>query len=48
MLYATPSLATNLSIYELHRLLINVTVAEVMIKEARTVADNVPLEEAAR
>jgi len=48
LLYASPSPATSLSIYELHYLLSKITVAEVMTTEVITVTEDTPLEEAAR
>jgi len=48
LLYASPSPATSLSIYELHYLLSKIKVASVMTKEVITVTEDTPLEEAAR
>jgi len=48
LLYASPSPATSLSIYEMHYLLSKLTVAEVMSREVITVDEITPLEEAAR
>jgi acetoin utilization protein AcuB len=48
LLYASPSPATSLSIYELHYMLTHLKVSELMTTEVRTVAPNVPMEEAAR
>jgi acetoin utilization protein AcuB len=48
LLYASPSPATSLSIYELHYLMSKITVADVMITEVITVTEDTPLEEAAR
>jgi acetoin utilization protein AcuB len=48
LLYASPSPATSLSIYELHYLLSKLTVAEVMTKDIVTVAEDTPVEDAAR
>jgi acetoin utilization protein AcuB len=48
LLYASPSPATSLSIYEMHYLLSRLTVGEVMTKNVITVEENVPVEEAAR
>ena len=48
LLYASPSPATSLSIYELHYLLSKIKVAGVMTKEVITVTEDTPLEEAAR
>lgn len=48
LLYASPSPATSLSIYEMHYLLSRLTVAEVMTRKVITVDEITPLEEAAR
>jgi acetoin utilization protein AcuB len=48
LLYASPSPATSLSIYELHYLLSRLTVAEVMTKDVITVTEDTPVEDAAR
>jgi len=48
LLYASPSPATSLSIYELHYLMSKITVRDVMITAVITVAEDTPLEEAAR
>lgn len=48
ILYASPSPATSLSIHEIHYLLAKLTVAEVMTKKVFTIAEDTPLEEAAR
>jgi len=48
LLYASPSPATSLSIYELHYMLTHLKVSELMTAEVRSVAPDVPLEEAAR
>jgi acetoin utilization protein AcuB len=48
LLYAAPSPATSLSIYELHYLYSRITVEQVMSHEVITVEENDPLEEAAR
>jgi len=48
LLYASPSPATSLSIYEMHYLLSKLTVAEVMIKNVITVTEDTPVEDAAR
>jgi acetoin utilization protein AcuB len=48
LLYASPSPATSLSIYELHYLLSKLTVAEVMTKDVITVTEDTPVEDAAR
>ena len=48
LLYASPSPATSLSIYEMHYLLARLQVQEVMATEVITVEPDVPVEEAAR
>jgi acetoin utilization protein AcuB len=48
LLYASPSPATSLDIYELHYLLSKITVKEVMTEEVITVEEDTPLEETAR
>ena len=48
LLYASPSPATSLSVYELNYLVAKITVGELMSKEVVTVEDDCPLEEAAR
>jgi acetoin utilization protein AcuB len=48
LLYASPSPATTLSLFEIHTLLAKVTVARVMTKDVVTVTEDTPLEEAAR
>lgn len=48
LLYASPSPATSLSIYEMHYLLSNLMVTEVMTDKLITVTPDTPLEEAAR
>jgi acetoin utilization protein AcuB len=48
LLYAAPSPATSLSIYELHYLYSRITVQQVMTREVITVDENDALEEAAR
>ena len=48
LLYASPSPATSLNIYEMHYLLSKLTIAEVMSREVITVDEITPLEEAAR
>jgi acetoin utilization protein AcuB len=48
LLYASPSPATSLSIYEMHYLLSNLLVTEVMTDKLITVTPDTPLEEAAR
>ncbi len=48
LLYASPSPATSLSIYEMHYLLSKLTVGQVMVKNVITVAEDTPVEDAAR
>jgi acetoin utilization protein AcuB len=48
LLFASPSPATSLSIYELHYLMSRIKVANVMTTEVITVTEDTPLEEAAR
>ena len=48
LLYASPSPATSLSIYELHYLMSRIAVADVMTPEVITVTEDTTLEEAAR
>lgn len=48
LLYASPSPATTLSVFEIHALLAKLTVDDVMTREVTTVTDDTPLEEAAR
>jgi len=48
LLYASPSPATSLSVYEIHYLLSRLKVKEVMTREVITVCPDCPLEEAAR
>ncbi len=48
LLYASPSPATSLSIYELHYLLSKITVQDVMTKNVISITPDTPLEEAAR
>lgn len=48
LLYASPSPASSLDIYELHYLITKITVREVMTRDAITVSEHTPLEEAAR
>ena len=48
LLYASPSPATSLSIYEMHYLLSQLKVTELMTKDVITVTPDTPLEEAAR
>jgi len=48
LLYASPSPATSLSVYELNYLVAQITVADLMTREVITVEEDCPLEEAAR
>jgi acetoin utilization protein AcuB len=48
LLYASPSPATSLSIYEMHYLLSRLRVTELMTTDPITVSPDIPLEEAAR
>jgi acetoin utilization protein AcuB len=48
LLYASPSPATTLSVYEMTSLLAKLTVDKVMTKKVITVTEDVPMEEAAR
>jgi acetoin utilization protein AcuB len=48
LLYAAPSPATSLSIYELHYLYSRISIDQVMTKDVITVEDEAPIEEAAR
>jgi acetoin utilization protein AcuB len=48
LLYAAPSPATSLSIYELHYLYSRITVSQVMARDVITVEESDPIEEAAR
>ncbi len=48
LLYAAPSPATSLSIYELHYLYSRITISQVMSREVITVEEDDPIEEAAR
>jgi acetoin utilization protein AcuB len=48
LLYAAPSPATSLSIYELHYLYSRITVSQVMSRDVITVEESDPIEEAAR
>jgi len=48
LLYAAPSPATSLSIYELHYLYSRITISQVMTREVVTVEESDPIEEAAR
>jgi acetoin utilization protein AcuB len=48
LLYASPSPATSLNVYEAHYLLSKLAIQDVMTKRVITVRDDCPLEEAAR
>jgi acetoin utilization protein AcuB len=48
LIYAAPSPATTLSIFEIHTLLAKIKVGDVMAREVITVTEDTPLEEAAR
>jgi acetoin utilization protein AcuB len=48
LLYASPSPATSLSIYEMNYLLSRLTVSEVMTRDVITVTEDTPVEDAAR
>lgn len=48
LLYASPSPATSLSVFEIHYLLSKIHVKDVMTKRVITVGEDCPLEEAAR
>jgi acetoin utilization protein AcuB len=48
LLYASPSVATTLSVYEMTSLLAKLKVEKVMSRDVVTVTEDVPLEEAAR
>lgn len=48
VLYASPSVVSSLSIWEMNYLLTQVTVKDVMTKKVITVTEDTPLEEAAR
>ena len=48
LMNATPSQATTLSVYELHYLLGKIKVKDIMTKEVISVAEDTPIEEAAR
>jgi len=47
LLYASPSPATSLSVYEIHYLMARITVQDVMTKEVISIEEDTPLEEAA-
>ena len=48
LLYASPSVATTLSVYEMTSLLAKLKVDKVMSRDVMTVTEDIPLEEAAR
>jgi len=48
LLYVSPSPATTLSVFEMHYLLSKIKVGDVMSKQVITVAEDTPLEDAAR
>ncbi|ACB10006.1 MULTISPECIES: CBS and ACT domain-containing protein [Thermotoga] len=48
LLYASPSKATTLNIWELHYLLSKLKIEEIMTKDVVTVNENTPIEDAAR
>ena len=48
LLYATPSPVSSLSVWEMHYLLAKLKVEEVMTRQVTTVAEDTPVEEAAR
>ena len=48
LLYAAPSPATSLSVYEMHYLYSRITVQKVMTSDVITVQEDDPIEEAAR
>lgn len=48
LLYASPSKATTLNIWELHYLLSKLKIEEIMTKNVVTVNENAPIEDAAR
>jgi len=48
LLNASPSPATSLSVWEMNYLLSKITISEVMTKKVLTVAEDTPIEEAAR
>lgn len=48
LLYASPSPATSLSVYELNYLMSKITIESLMTRDVITVAEDCPLEEAAR
>lgn len=48
LLYASPSPATSLSVFEINSLIAKITVAYVMTKKVVTITEDLPVEEAAR
>jgi acetoin utilization protein AcuB len=48
LLYASPSPATSLSVWEIHDLLYRLSVDQVMTRDVITIGEDTPLEEAAR
>jgi acetoin utilization protein AcuB len=48
LLYASPSPATSLSVWEIHYLIAKIKVSELMTKKVITVCEDCPIEEAAR
>ncbi len=48
LLYVSPSPATTLSVFEMHYLLSKIKVGDVMTRDVITVAEDTPIEEAAR
>ncbi len=48
LLYASPSPATTLSVWEIHSLLAKLTVEKVMTRKLITISDDAPVEEAAQ
>lgn len=48
LLHAAPSAATSLNIWEMHYLLGKVTLEQIMTRDVITIADDTPIEEAAR
>ncbi|HAE22860.1 MAG TPA: hypothetical protein DCG47_11125 [Spirochaetaceae bacterium] len=48
LLYASPSPATSLSVFEINTLMAKITVAHVMTKKVLTITEDLPVEEAGR
>ena len=48
LLYASPSPATSLSVWEIHSLIAKIKVSDLMTKKVTTVCEDCPIEEAAR